>query len=353
MILPMQLLATWTIPHNGAQRTIELLKGDLAYLPLEHSVDILVVSAFPNDYLPTSTSLIGALGRTGLSVAQLARKKEIDSRKEFSCWLSQPIGGPFAFRRVLCIESGWRGTGPEITDDLFRALAPYLVTEYSNASIAMPLIGTGAQGWSPAAMLESILLTAISWIDRGLAIRVLKIVIFSGISDKAAKDIFTEIQSKRHAEELRQNINCVKTEAENVAGRYDLFISYSHQDWEFARQTVEKVTNACPNVRVFCDRKTLKRGGSWLTQVAESLDNARRVAALYTPYYWSSPSCKDEFTAALARQNDMGIPVLFPIYIMSAPIPYLFRNLHYADCREGNAAKLSDACFELSSCLLQ
>jgi hypothetical protein len=66
----------------------------------------------------------------------------------------------------------------------------------------------------------------------------------------------------------------------------------------------------------------------------------------------SSPSCKDEFTAALARQNDMGIPVLFPIYIMSAPILY-FRNLHYADCREGNAAKLSDACFELSGCLLQ
>ena len=86
-------------------------------------------------------------------------------------------------------------------------------------------------------------------------------------------------------------------------------------------------------------------------QVAESLDNARRVAAIYTPEYWTSPSCKDEFAAALARQNDTGAAVLFPIYVRTAPIPYLFRNLQYIDCREDDQAKFKEACLQLNQAL--
>ena len=52
-----------TVGDLGAERSIMLYVGDLAALPAHEAVDILVVSAFPNDYVATPRSLIGALHR--------------------------------------------------------------------------------------------------------------------------------------------------------------------------------------------------------------------------------------------------------------------------------------------------
>ena len=73
--LTMKLLADWTIQHNNAERKIQLLQGDLTRLPPEHAVDVLVVSAFPNDYSATPGSLIGALDRAGVSASSLSKDK--------------------------------------------------------------------------------------------------------------------------------------------------------------------------------------------------------------------------------------------------------------------------------------
>jgi hypothetical protein len=348
----MQLLDTWTIVHGGAKRTIQLFYGDLARLPSDQAVDILVVSAFANDYAPTPSSLIGALDDVGLSVAELAGRKAVDLREQFSCWLSQPVAGEFAFKQVLCIESGWRGSPPKITDDLFRALAPYLITDFPNASVAMPLIGAGDQGWPPGQMMESILRTAASWIHRGLPLKVLKIVIHSKASAAAAGNKFSEIRSEYENGESEKSKDLTSSEHQKRAQlSYDVFLSYCHEDADPASTVRQQLETLRPGLRIFYDRTALKTGVSWLMQVAESLDNARRVAALYTPQYWNSPSCKDEFTAALARQNDTGEALLFPIYFSSAQIPYIFRNIQYVDCREGDTKKLAQACLELGRTL--
>ena len=195
-------------------------------------------------------------------------------------------------------------------------------------------------------MLKSILTAAVGWIHRGLPLRLLKIVIFAPTAATMARSQFAAIRQVYLAP--HGFVERAEKELQASSG-WDVFLSYCHTDEEPARLILTSLQARLPAVRVFFDRVNIQKGASWLLHVAESLDYAKRVVALYTPHYWTSPNCKDEFAAALARQNDTGTTVLFPIYLLTAPIPYLFRNLQFADCREGDREKVRFACGTLAS----
>lgn len=76
---------------GGEMRRLELCEGDLTTMRPADAVDVLVISAFPDDYSPTQSSLIGAFERNGLSVEELSKSKEVDLRESFFCWISREI----------------------------------------------------------------------------------------------------------------------------------------------------------------------------------------------------------------------------------------------------------------------
>jgi hypothetical protein len=121
---------------------------------------VLIVSAFPNDYTPTSKSLTGALYNKGVVVCDLAQSKSVDLRNAFSCWLSPEIhaGDPgIQFRRILCFEPSMCGTPAAFVGDIFRALAPFLGDDQPVSKVAMPLITSGDQGYPVAHVLPALI----------------------------------------------------------------------------------------------------------------------------------------------------------------------------------------------------
>jgi hypothetical protein len=344
----MKLLAEWRIQHKRHERKIELYQGNLAALPPKHAVDVLVVSAFADDYMPTPSSLIGALYEKGTSVADLALAKQKDMRKEFSCWLSRPLTGATGFKRILCIESEWKGSPPEITDDIFRVLAPCSISEFPNGSVAMPLVGAGDQGYPADQMMKSILQAAAYWFRHGLNLRVLKIVVHSESIAGIAKKAFTEA---KRADETRLVGLANQPTARAPAAQYDVFLSYSHEDMSIADSVLKLIQSQAPGARIFFDRTALGPGSNWLLQIAGSLDASRWVVPLYTPSYWTSKFCQLEFSAAFLRQTDTGRSVLFPLYYRKAAIPSMFMTVQFVECREADEAKLADACRELCKAL--
>ena len=339
----MRLLDTLTIRGKEGKR-IELHQGDLTTLRPDEEVDLLVVSAFPNDYTLTNTSLIGALYKKGLSVAELAQSKEKDLRSDFSCWLSHEISPPnpgLRFIRILCFEPMIRGEPPEIVGDIFRAMTPILGEKPDIFSVAMPIVAAGDQGYSISTMLAPLLEAAIQWMEKGLPLDCIKIVAHSEEQGREAIEVFSQ---RKTLYQQSESLNQFQIE-------YDVFISYARENNREMELFEKELIRLHPNIRIFLDRKDIDIGSPWQPQIFESLDKCRKVVVFFSPDYLKSKVCKEEFNIAWIRCRETDQEILFPLYLYSANLPTYMRYRSYFDCREGDETKLRTASSKLLAVL--
>lgn len=334
----MKLLDTIRIQGNGDKR-VELYAGDLTEVGQADEFDLLVISAFPNDYIPTSTSLIGALNRKGLSVGKLASDKDIDLREAFSCWLSkdlQPEHYGLVFTRILCFEPQTRGRPPEVVGDIFRALTPILADNPDIHKIAMPVVAAGDQGYSIAEMLEPLLDAAIHWLEIGLPLTRIKIVTRNARSIDDALSVFT---AKKNSYIPSEDLAFPATSPE----QYDVFISYSHRNSSESSQIERSLRAVRPSLKIFVDRQSLNIGSAWQPEIFETLDRCKKVVALLSPDYLGSKVCKEEFNIAWIRARETEQDIIFPIYLYTAPLPTYMKYRNFFDCREGDTSRFDEA----------
>lgn len=324
---------------------IELFSGDLSAIPTEHAVDVLVLSAYPNGYNPTSTSLIGALRRRGFSVRRASDDKEIDLRGNYSCWISKPLKSEFNalnFKRMLCFEPAVRGKAPTLVADVFQALSPFVCGPANVRSVAMPVLAAGDQGIPVSVMLPPMLDAAIQWMSHGLPLDTLKIVI------KAGKDI-TEARSLFESAKRRARILVHQAEV-NLAPRHDVFISYSRPDQACAESLKAGLENV--GLTAFLDKAELQTGVVWQQKIFEAMDICRATAVLYSPDYLASKVCREEFTIGWTRQRE-GDAILFPLLVRETQLPPHMQILNYIDCRPSDATRVAAAAGALRDRLLE
>jgi hypothetical protein len=332
------ILDSICIAASGEQRSIELWEGDLTEMPGSESVDVLVVSAFPNDYSPLPGTLIGALDEKGLSVAELAEDKAEDLRQNFSCWLSHPVdeGREVGVERILCFEPHHRGRPPEVVGDIFRSLAPFVAGPEAVRTVAMPLVSSGDAGEPIDTMLPPLVEAAVKWMSAGLPLRKLKIV----------------ERNREKAARLAQLFSQLKEACEDYSlpptppPAYDVFLSYCQKNAAPAAVFLGELRAAEPGLKVFQDVQELDTGAAWQQKIYEALGDCRRVVTMYTPDYLASKMCQEEYNLARIREREEG-GVLFPVFLLDAQLPLHFKDIQYTDCREADEAKLRAASLKL------
>ncbi len=198
----MQLLSQITIPQKAGDATIQLLQGDLAAIPKEHAVDILVISAYPNNYeVVDKATLMAALYAKGIIVANLAKDKEADLLGNLNCWLSKPLSQEqqqqFNFKKILCFEPPPGSEKEKLVANIFRCINNFAF-DIQNNIIAMPVLASGNQKVPMEKMLPAILDAAIFWLESGLPLSCIKLVLRSETQVAAALPIF--IQAKEQYE---------------------------------------------------------------------------------------------------------------------------------------------------------
>ncbi|MGV8122405.1 MAG: toll/interleukin-1 receptor domain-containing protein [Candidatus Xenobiia bacterium LiM19] len=339
----MILLEKLVIEHRSQKHEISLWYGDLTKIPEAEKVDLLVVSAFPNDYTPTDGSLIGALQGIGVSVDALSKKKAADLRQAFSCWLSDPISNKAAgFKRILCFEPLIKASEPsEVIGDMFQGIIPFALSEPQISTIAMPLLTTGDMGFSPDEMLKPLLDAASHWMSKGLPVLHLKIV---------ERD---EQKAQKLAELFREaKVECAQLQSRSPKRfAYDLFFSYSQTHLETALFMKKEFEKMRPGIKIFIDKLEVEIGSSWPEKIFKNIDYCEKVVPFFSPEYLKSRACIFEYNTSLTRLlrpsplSDSNL--LSPIYLYTADLPsYMTVHLYY-DCREGDYQKISQACVKI------
>jgi hypothetical protein len=332
--------------RGGKDKRIELCHGDLTSLVAEEEFDLLIVSAFPDDYTPTPSSLIGALNRKGLSVESLARDKEIDMRKNYSCWLSREFRSRdpgLRFRRILCFEPLVRGKPPELVGDIFRALTPIVAERPDIRTAAIPVVAAGDQGYPLAAMLGPLVEAAVNWMETGLPLDWIKIIIYSDSHLREALDLFSQTKSRYQGSAALSR---------SQQADYDVFISYSRHNLSESEALEQELRKCRPDLKIFLDRKDIDVGSPWQIEIFETLDRCKKVVALLSPDYLASKACKEEFNIAWIRSREMDQEILFPLYLYTTEdLPTYMKYRNYFDCREGERSKITIASEKLLDAL--
>ena len=209
----MHLITQLTIPRESGEAFIQLLQGDLSNIPPEHAVDILILSAFPNDYVPVHGTLIGALYEKKFSVEKIAlNHKEADLREQLGCWLSEELPPQFIeqfnFRRILCFEPRSVSNKPEeVVTNVFRCLNNFIIPDVETTEtrklrsdlaikkVAMPILAAGNQKVAKELMLTAILEAAIFWLKQGLPLSHLKLVLYNEKDIVFSEHVFNQFKT--------------------------------------------------------------------------------------------------------------------------------------------------------------
>lgn len=306
------LLDSITCQHQtGNHTSFEFHIGDILEISLQTPNDLLVISAFPNDYSVSNKSVIAQLHkRFHISVRKLALDKELDLRKRWQCWISKPfkhhIGTEAFEKRIVCFENAFNQVDADDEEDdmtlkianIYRSISEFILwykpQNETIDSITIPIVASGDQLGDWKKNLEAIVEEAYLKISNETEFPVKKIRV-----------VLWEQSSHLHhliCESGRLLERFLHTQVKlPVHYAYDLFISYSHKNQKIVFDFLEQLKIKKPNLKIYIDQEQLYIGMVWKKELLRAIHSSRFFFSFVSANYLSSDHCSDELNAARCR----------------------------------------------------
>jgi hypothetical protein len=237
---------------------------------------------------------------------------------------------------------------------LSETLVPFVGPEIGIRDVAMPIVASGNQRVPREEMLAAILAAAGRWMDFGLPLNRLRIVMHRYDPHEAAIAAFDAFALSVQGGSTPSSAGRTGAKPAGMGNPHEpkVFISYAHADGRPAVDEIRShISAVAPNVRTLVDIVDIDVGTYWQTRIAELIESSNKVALVVTEGFWQSKVCLEEYNMARVLDSDRGGGALFPIYALSCDLPLHFRTLNYVDCREADQKRLQQACDRLVATL--
>ncbi len=281
-------------------------------------VDVLLCSAFCDDYFPSARSLIGALYNNGISIQNMAKNSDkrfdvYDENNRRRCWISKESEHP-RFKRIACVEllsytdykEGYIKGHIDYLKNVFSMLRQ-MFEDYDREGmqlrkIAMIIPGIG---------------------DQGLEIEYVVSVLFSQLrlmlkNIEQLEDIIIYDRNPSKTEFLRSYIQDKKT----LNGK-QVFISYSSIDSIWA----EKIFNNLKNIGLSCWKapEDIPPGSNYQKEIPKGLRETYILVAVLTENSERSKWCYKEIGTAIGSGHIV-VPVKIQNYTSSEQFRFLMEG---------------------------
>lgn len=190
-VRPFRSLEFFHTDDNGATTAHKcvLATGDITKLcASQERSEMLMISALPGSYVPTKGSMVRALEMNlGVVVRELAENKAEDLLENYHCWLSEPLPKRLAYDRLMCFEAE-ASTGVELIRKMWRGV---IAVAQTVKTMIMPVLASNKGLCAPAKVLEEVVRGYFKWVEYGLKMETLTIVMFA--MDDSVVDAFEKL----------------------------------------------------------------------------------------------------------------------------------------------------------------
>lgn len=297
-----------TFNVKGKPKNIKIVNGDLA--DVKGSYDILVCSAFKDDYIPLPKTVIGRLSQMGISVANLATNPDINC-KDFGGWLSKETGNE-KFKRVYCAElldynsdRAYHAIDYALKSafsTLKFVLEQAMIKGISTRKILLPILGAGSQSIELGYVVPPLIYHA-------------KAILRSCDVDEL---IFFEI-NKTKAEQLKEYF----FEALEHKKVTDVFISYSTKRSENAYEVANILKEN--GITYWMAPQSIPPSSNYITEMSNALTNTKVFLLMLSPEAEVSQWVGKEIESAVSANKPIIPCQLFP-YDISDTYALIMRN---------------------------